>query len=285
MTATRVHRKIFGRKLAGSTLAWIALICAVVWSTFPIMLVFASALKSPKLLFTYPPKIFGPPTLSNFISLTQEWPEFWSALGNSIIVALGSVLLALVVVLPSALAFSRYKNRTIRLSGVFLIVSRMFPPIVITIPLYPILQTTGLMDKHIVLIVLYTAFHVSIFTWIMKSFIDNIPEELEESAFIEGCSKFQIFMKITLPLAASGMVSISILLFIFSWNEFFFAFLFTTFDSVTAPVILHELLSSTFGITWGPIFAGTAVQLIPVLLFVILVQKYLIRGLAYSSDK
>jgi multiple sugar transport system permease protein len=271
--------------MIGSSLAWIALICAVVWSTFPILLLFASAFKSPRLLFTYPPQIFGPPTMNNFASLTSDWPQFWSALGNSIIVAFGSVLLALVVVMPSALAFSRYKGRSIRFSGIFLIVSRMFPPIVITIPLYPVLQTTGLMDKHIVLIVLYTAFHVSIFTWIMKSFIDNIPEELEESAFIEGCSKFQIFMKITLPLSTSGMVSISILLFIFSWNEFFFAFLFTTFNAVTAPVILHELMSSAFGFTWGPIFAGTAVQLVPVLLFVILVQKYLIRGLAYSSSK
>ena len=277
-------RAITGRTLSRS-LIWIALAAAVVWSTFPILLVFTSALKAPTLLFTYPPNIFGAPSLANFTSLTRDWPKFWSTLGNSIIVAFGSVLLSLLVVLPSALAFSRYRGRAIRFSGVFLIVSRMFPPIVITIPLYPILQMTGMMDKHIVLIILYTAFHVSIFTWIMKSFLDNIPRELEESAFLEGCSKLQIFMKVTLPLSASGMVSISILLFIFSWNEFFFAFLFTTFRSVTAPVILHELMSSTFGITWGPIFAGTAVQLVPVLLFVILVQKYLIRGLAYGSSK
>jgi multiple sugar transport system permease protein len=268
-----------------NTTAWFFLMLAVVWSVFPILLIYASALKPPKELFTFPPTIFGRLTFQNFVDLARDWPEFWLGMRNSVIVTVGSVILTLLVVMPAALAFSRFRGRLIKYSGIFVIVSRMFPPIVITIPLYPLLQISGLMDKHIVLIVLYSAFYIGIGIWILKTFIDNIPLELEESAYLEGCTRFQVFTKITLPLSASGLVSISILLAIFCWKEFFFAFLFTTFEAVTAPVVLHELVSSTFGISWGPLFAGTALQLLPILIFVILVQKWLVRGISYSRAK
>jgi len=266
-------------------LAWLALAAAVTWSMFPILFIFASSLKKADQIFAYPPSILGTPTLKHYAALVEEWPDFFKSLGNSLIITFSSVVLTLLVSMPAAYVFSRYRSRFIRSSGLFLIWARMFPPIIITIPLYPIIYTIGLMDNHIVLIALYSAFYLSIVAWILKGFLDNIPPELEESAYIEGCGQLRSFMSITLPLSAPGLVSGSILVAIFCWKEFFFAFLFTTFNAKTAPVVLKEMLGSMFGVSWGPLFAATTLQLLPILIFIWLVQRFLISGLAHSSEK
>ncbi len=266
-------------------LAWVALILAVTWSIFPILFIFTSSLKEADQIFSYPPSLLGAPTLKHYQALGQEWPDFYKSLGNSLIITFSSVAFTLIVSMPAAYVFSRYRSRFIRYSGLFLIWARMFPPIIITIPLYPIIYTIGLMDNHIVLIALYSAFYLSIVAWILKGFLDNIPPELEESAYIEGCGQFRSFMTITLPLSAPGMVSGSILVAIFCWKEFFFAFLFTTFNAKTAPVVLKEMLGSMFGVSWGPLFAATSLQLLPILIFVWIVQRFLMEGLAHSGEK
>ncbi len=273
------------RKTFIGLLAWLALSLAVIWSIFPIFFIFSSSLKEAKSIFAYPPTLFGKPTLEHYFALAKEWPDFFASLSNSFIITLSSVVFTLLVSMPAAYVFSRYRSRFIRSSGLFLIWARMFPPIIITIPLYPIIYTIGLMDNHVVLVLLYSAFYLSIVTWILKGFLDNIPPELEESAYIEGCGQFRSFMTITLPLSTPGMVSGSILVAIFCWKEFFFAFLFTTFNAKTAPVVLKEMLGSMFGVSWGPLFAATTLQLLPILLFIWLVQRFLIEGLSHSSEK
>ncbi|HUV07224.1 MAG TPA: carbohydrate ABC transporter permease [Spirochaetia bacterium] len=273
------------KKTAISILAWVALSLAIVWSMFPILFIFSSSLKEAKTIFAYPPSLVEKPTLKHYFSLYKEWPEFYDSIGNSLIITLSSVVFTLLICLPAAYGFSRYRSRFIRFTGRFLIWARMFPPIIITIPLYPIVYTLGLMDSHVVLILLYSAFYLSIVAWILKSFLDNIPPELEESAYIEGCSQMRSFMMITLPLSTPGMVSGSILVAIFCWKEFFFAFLFTTLNAKTSPVVLKEMLGSMFGVTWGPLFAATSLQLLPILIFIFLVQRFLFAGLAHSGDK
>jgi len=273
------------KKSIVEVLAWVALILAVTWSMFPILFIFTSSLKMADQIFAYPPSLLGTPTFKHYLSLGEEWPDFYKSLGNSLIITFSSVVFTLIVSMPAAYVFSRYRSRFIRSSGLFLIWARMFAPIIITIPLYPIIYTIGLMDNHIVLIVLYSAFYLSIVAWILKGFLDNIPPELEESAYIEGCGQFRSFMSITLPLSAPGMVSGSILVAIFCWKEFFFAFLFTTFNAKTAPVVLKEMLGSMFGVSWGPLFAATSLQLLPILIFVWIVQRFLMEGLAHSGEK
>ncbi len=264
---------------------WLVLLIIVVWSVFPIYLIFSSSLKKSETIFAYPPALYGKPTIENYIELPRQWPTFLRSLVNSIVITVCSVGLTLLVCLPAAFAFSRYRGRGLRLAGFFIIVARMFPPIIITIPFYPIFQRLGLIDKPVVLIILYSAFYVSIGVWILKNAMDNIPQEFEEAAYLEGCTQLKTFLQITLPLSSPGIVSTSILVAIFCWKEFFFAFLYTTFKAVTAPVVLNEMLGSMFGISWGPLFAATSIQLLPILVFIWFVQKYLIRGIAYSSEK
>ena len=166
-----------------------------------------------------------------------------------------------------------------------LIVARMFPPIVITIPLYPVLNAMNLVDNHLVLIVLYSAFYVSIGTLTLKSYFDNIPIEFEEAALIEGCSKIKAFFLILLPLCVTGIISVGILVAIFSWKEFLFSFLFTTSFAVTAPVVLNEMLGGMFGVSWGPLFAAATIHLIPIIILIIVAQKYIVDPKSLESDK
>jgi multiple sugar transport system permease protein len=166
-----------------------------------------------------------------------------------------------------------------------MIVIRMVPPIVITLPLFPVVNWLRLNDTHLVLIVLYATFFVSLNTWIMKAFIDQIPREFEEAAIIDGASLLQILRYVIIPLAAQGMIAASTFVLIFSWNEFLFAFIFTTTDAKTAPLVVSEMVGAVDGVEWGVLFAAATLQLIPILVFVVAVQKYVVAGMTAGSLK
>ena len=273
------------RSAAARAGAWVLLIVAVIWSFFPIFFVFSSSLTEPARIFAYPPSVISRPTLENYRTLLAEWPQFFRGMRNSIIIMVGAVAATVFVCLPGAYALSRFRNKFTRETGLMVIVARMFPPIIITIPLFPILQMSGLVDSHVVMMLLYASFYVSLGLWILKNFMDTIPYELEEAAYIEGSSRARTFMTIVLPLSWSGVVSVSILVAIFCWNEFLFAFLFTSFNAVTTPVVLNEMLGAMFGVSWGPLFAATSIQLLPILLFTWIMQKFLVEGTGFASEK
>ena len=273
------------RYAVGRAGAWALLLMAVVWSFFPIFFIFSSSFTEPARIFSYPPTVISPPTLENYRALLADWPQFFSSMRNSAIIMLGAVLATVVVCLPGAYALSRFRNKFTQNAGMMVIVARMFPPIIITIPLFPILQMSGMADTHVVMMILYASFYLSLGVWILKNFMDTIPYELEEAAFIEGSSRVRTFMTIILPLSWSGIVSVSILVAIFCWNEFLFAFLFTSFNAVTTPVLLNEMLGAMFGVSWGPLFAATSIQLLPILLFIWIMQKFLVEGTGFASEK
>jgi multiple sugar transport system permease protein len=161
----------------------------------------------------------------------------------------------------------------------------MLPPIVISLPLFPVVNAIGLNDTWTVLIVLYASFFVSLGTWIMKTTIDQIPNELDEAARVDGANIRQIMTHIIMPLGAQGMIAASVFVIVYAWNEFLFAFLFTTTQAKTAPLAVSEMISSVETGDWGILFAASTLQLLPVLLFVILVQKYLIAGMTAGAVK
>ena len=132
---------------------------------------------------------------------------------------------------------------------------------------------------------LYSTFFVSLGTWIMKAFIEQIPRELEEAAIVDGANLFQTLVRVILPLAAQGIVASSIFVLVFSWNEFIFALIFTTRHAKTAPLIIAEMLSTADGVEWGILFAAATIQLVPVLVFVIAVQRYVVAGLQAGAVK
>lgn len=263
----------------------ICFVLIAVWSGFPIVFLVMSSFKPPRDILAFPPRFFFTPTLDNYTALVTRWPEFFEALQSSLIVTIGATVLTVIATTLAGYVYSRVHSRLLAASAFFMIVIRMVPPIVITLPLFPVINYLRLSDTHFVLIILYTTFFVSLNTWIMKAFIDQIPREIEEAAVIDGAGLMQILRYIILPLSAQGMIAASTFVFIFSWNEFLFAFIFTTTDAKTAPLVISEMVGAVDGVEWGVLFAAATVQLIPILVFVIAVQKYVIAGLTAGSLK
>ena len=263
----------------------LALALIVLWSAFPIMLVVASSFKPPRDIFVYPPTWLFSPTIDNYVGLWRRWPDFFSNLVNSLIITSGATAVA---VLSSTLAgwvYSRHRSRLLTFSAFFMIFIRLIPPIVITLPLFPAVNYLRLNDTHLVLILLYATFFVSLGTMIMKTFIDQIPRELDEAATVDGASDWQIVLRVILPVAAQGMIAAGVFVFVYAWNEFLFAFIFTTTRAKTAPLVVSEMTGAVDGVEWGVLFAATTLQLLPIVIFVMLAQKYLIAGLTAGATK
>lgn len=263
----------------------LTIIVIAVWSLFPIAFVVVSSIKPPGDIFAYPPKWLFTPTLQNYVDLWMEFGEFFHTLGNSIIVSIGATVFTTAVGFMAGYVYSRYSGRLIAASALYMIAIRLLPPIVVTLPLFPIVSWLRLSDTHIVLILLYSAFWVSLVTVILKTFIDEIPRELDEAAEIDGASQWQILMRVILPLTAQGLAAGAIFVFIFAWNEFLFALIFTTSQAKTAPLVLSEVMDAIYGTSWGVLFAGVTIQLLPVLLLVVLANRLIVAGLTAGSVK
>jgi len=272
-----------GRALRLGKALLIALV--VVWSIAPIALVVSASFKPPKIIFDVPPQLLFAPTLDNYRQLWSEWPEFFRCLRNSLVITLGATLLTLIASGLAGWVYARHAGRGLAASAFFMVVIRMFPPIVITLPLFPVVNALKLNDTHAILILLYAAFFVSLATWIVKAGIDQLPRELEEAARVDGATLTQLLRLVVLPLVAPTLVAASVFVLVFAWNEFLFAFIFTTTRAKTAPLILSEMMGAATGVDWGVVFAAATVQLVPVLVFVVIVQKHLVAGLTAGAVK
>ena len=257
----------------------------VIWSAFPIFMVVMSSFKTHVEIFTVPPTFIFRPTIENYLTLFREWPQFVDGVVNSLIVTVGATVLTATTALLAGYAYSRFSSRLLTMSAFFMILVRMLPPIVVTIPLFPAVNALHLNDTHAILILLYAAFFVSLATWILKTFIDQIPRELEEAAEVEGATLIQRLLKVVLPLSVHGMVAACVFVVVFSWNEYVFALIFTSNNAKTAPLVLSEISGAVEGVQWGVLFAAATVQLVPILIFVLLVQKYIVSGLTAGAVK
>ena len=263
----------------------LVLSAVVIWSAAPIAFAVLSSFKPNQQIFAYPPVLLFSPTLEHYRDLFEKWPDFPRTLGNSLAVAAFATLLSAVSALLAGYVYSRLRNRLAAVSAFYMVAVRLLPPIVVTLPLFPLADRLGLSDTRTVLVILYAAFFVSLCTLILKSFIDGIPRELDEAAYIDGAGDLTILLRLVLPLAAQGVVAASIFVTVYSWNEYLFAFIFTTSQAKTAPLLLSEMMSSLTGVDWGLLFAAVSIQLVPIVLFVMLVQRFLISGLTAGALK
>jgi multiple sugar transport system permease protein len=257
----------------------------LIWSAAPVFLVVLSSFKETPEIFAYPPSLVFAPTLEHYRTLFQKWPDFIWTLRNSAVIALAATALTVVASVLAGYVYSRYRARGLAASAMFMVAIRLLPPIVITLPLYPVVSALKLADSHFLMVILYSTFFVSLGSLILKTFIDGIPEELDQAATIDGATEMQLLRWVIVPLSAQGMVAASVFVFVYAWNEYLFAFIFTTTNAKTAPVVISEMMGSLTGVDWGLLFAAASVQLVPVVVFVILVQKFLIAGLTAGSVK
>jgi multiple sugar transport system permease protein len=255
------------------------------WSLGPIAFMVMSSFKPGQDIFAVPPHWSFEPTLQHYLVLWTRWRTFFQGLVNSLVITAGATVLVILASTTAGFAYSRNRTPSMQRSATFLIVVRLLPPIVITLPLFGWVNALRLNDTHLILILLYATFFVSLGTILMRTFIDQIPYELDEAAMVDGASRLTVLWTIIRPLARQGMMAVAVFVIVYAWNEFLFAFIFTSTKAKTAPLVISEMMGSLDGVDWGVLFAASTVQLLPILLFVMLMQKHLVAGLTGGAVK
>ncbi|MBE0425736.1 MAG: carbohydrate ABC transporter permease [Nitrospirae bacterium] len=263
---------------------YLLVMLVLLYCSGPLLWQIATSLKPDYELTVIPPVITENPTTVHYISVFKERP-FLRIILNSAVVASCTTVLSLIIGSLSAFALAKMRIRyKVFILGFVLSVS-MFPPIATVSPLYIIIRELGLRDTWLALIITYTTFSLPLSIWILTNFFKEIPDEIYYAARIDGCSPFQIFYKIMLPLSIPGIFTTAILVFIFSWNEFLFALTFTsTTSSRTIPVAI-ALFPGVHEVPWGEIAAASVVVTIPLIVLVFAFQKRIVEGLTSGAVK
>lgn len=247
---------------------------------FPFIWLVQMSFRPNKDIFGY--DLLFTPTLDHYRALWTG--AFSKSFVNSAITSGMSTLLSLLIGVPAAYALSRGGFRSSRRIALWILATRMAPPIAFTIPFFLAYRHAGLLDTHLGLIIVYLTFNLALVIWMMQPFFDGVPRELEEAAWIDGCGVWQAFRVVTLPLAAPGLAATAVICFILSWNDFFYALVLTRTNASTAPVAIVNFIQYT-GWEWGRIAAAGTLVMLPVVVFSMLVRNYLVRGLMAGGTK
>ncbi|MGH7332068.1 MAG: carbohydrate ABC transporter permease [Candidatus Rokuibacteriota bacterium] len=249
---------------------------------FPVLWLVLFSLRTELESFRMPPRLFVMPTLQNYVDLWQS--KFLRAFENSAVTASATTLLSLLLGVPAAYALSRAGFRSERLLSLWVLATRMAPPIAFGIPFFLIYKEVDLIDTRLGLVVIYLSFNLSLVIWMMRAFFDGLPRSLEEAAYIDGAGVLGAFVRVTLPLCAPGLATTAIFCFLLSWNDFFYSLILTRSDALTAPVAIVNFMNYE---SWeyGKISAGATLIMLPVVAFSLAVRRYLIRGLTAGAVK
>lgn len=211
--------------------------------------------------------------------------NFWVWTRNSVVVAVGTTIVGLLLAIPAGYAFSRY-NFSGRKGAMFVfMLIQMFPGIVILVPYFMVMKTLGLLNTSIGLIIAYSVTALPLCVWMLKGFFDAVPRALEEAAVLDGCTQLEVFLRIVLPLSLPAVAITALFSFLTAWNEFLLALVFNTSnDAYTLPVGLSSMIPAT-GQQWGDFAAASLVVSIPIVVLFVLFQKALIQGLSAGSVK
>jgi multiple sugar transport system permease protein len=207
------------------------------------------------------------------------------ALWNTVVISLSSTLLALVLGLPAAYSFAKYRFPLGRYLLVFILVTRMFPVVALAIPLFQIIRAVGLYDTRLGLILSYTALTLPFVIWVMYSFFQDVPHELEEAARVDGCNFFQMFTRIVLPVSAPAIVAAFLLSLVYPWNDLLLSSILTASpSSQTLPAVLAQYNTGT-QLFWAHLSATSVVATLPILVLTLVLQRYIVQGLTMGSVK
>lgn len=252
---------------------------------FPIYWMVLTSFKQQVDIFTNPPRFLFTPTIATYVEYMKR-ADILGRIVNTIIVASSSALFSMVVGTMAGYALARIRLKGAQTVGLMILLSRGVPPIALAVPMFLVARKLGLTDKHITLILAYSTFLIPYVMWLMRSFFLSLPKELEESAMIDGCSRYGAFFKIILPISLPGLLSTLIFSMILAWEELLFALVLTNRHASTIPVAIAGIAGdSVNGANWGALTAVGTITVVPVVVFALLVQKWLIKGLADGATK
>jgi arabinogalactan oligomer/maltooligosaccharide transport system permease protein len=276
------RNKILGPKL-GIIGSHIALLHAVSFVLVPVFWILDVAMSPGNILGG--DLGFSDWTGEHFAKMLDRESSFWIWMRNSLVVSLGTTVMGLLLAVPAAYAFSRFKFGGRQASMFAFLLVQMFPGIIILVPYFMVMKSLGLLNTSLGLILAYSVTALPLCVWMLKGFFDTVPRELEEAALLDGCNQFQVFWKVILPLSLPAVAVTALFSFLAAWNEYLLALTFNTSnDMYTLPVGLASLISST-GAAWGDFAAASLLVSLPVVILFIVFQKFLIQGLSAGSVK
>jgi len=276
--------------LKGQIFVWIAVIIAVCWAAFPFYWAIITSLKPPAVILSKPsliPFLQFTPTLSNWASeFSNRLPEISRALRNSLIISIGATLVAtsLGTLAGYGLArfrFRRWKNKDMSL---WFLSQRFLPPVVTVIPFFLVMQSIGLVDSLLSLILANATFVLPFAVLIMRDFFKDLPIEMEESAYVDGATHMQAFWHIALPLAKPAIAASAVIAFAFSWNEFLFG-LVLSYKNATPITVLIAGVEHTQGIQFWFVATRLLIAILPPALLALTAQRFIVRGLTFGAVK
>lgn len=279
----RRRRILISRVWMKYALVFVALIAALA----PVYWMLTISLKSEAEQFAVPPRWFSfAPTLVHYREAFVE-RSFGQYLLTSAVVAVLSTICAMLIGTLAAYALARFRlpHRLDARLALWILSTRMFPPIVTAVPLFLMMRDVRLLNTKAALVIVYTAFNLPFVVWMMRGFFREIPREIEEAAMVDGDSRLGALRRVLLPLVAPGLAATAVFCLIISWNEFLFALVLTQTDAaMTLPVGIAGRVTQ-YEIKWGVMSAAGVVAMIPILVFAMAVQRYLVRGLSLGAVK
>lgn len=263
----------------------ILVIASLAW-LLPVYWMVNSAFQTERNLLSSPPKLIPAPLTTEHFTKVLSSPAFHSALLMSLSAAVITVVATTLCSLLAALALARFNFRGRRTLIVAILVIQMIPAEALFISQYRMLDSWALLNSVAGLSLLYVGGVLPFVTWMMRGYVEAVPEELEQAAMIDGCTRIQAFMRVTLPLLAPGLVSTSVFAFLHSWNEYTLALIVLSRDSaVTLPLWLQSFQQGLQGSDWGGVMAGSTLITIPVLILFIFVQNRMSTGMVSGAVK
>jgi len=269
-----------------STATHFSLILILLMLSFPFLWLLSTSFKfKVDMLTSVPQWIPKNPTLNNYIHILFETnvPTYFK---NSLIVAVGTSLLAVIITCLAAYVLSRYEFKAKPIYILFILTSQMFPAALFLAPMFIVLKTYHLINSLQGLIIAYSTFVMPFTTWLLKGYFDTIPFELEEAALTEGANRFQTLTLIVLPLAAPGLATTVLFAFLHAWQEFLFAFTYIQSDNLrTLPPGVGQTFAFSLGAEYGNMMVMSLIMTIPVVILFVFLQRYMVEGLTAGALK
>jgi multiple sugar transport system permease protein len=263
--------------------AYVVVVLFLVWVLVPIATVFLNSFKPTTSIFTRLPDFNFIPTLEHYRDVLEEG-RFPRQLLNSAIVAIGTTILSLLIGTPAAYALARVRFPGQRWWFRAFLLARMVPAVALVVPMFVVLQQTGLKNTYAGLIITHTSFALPLVVWMMHSFFQELPRELEEAAIVDGASRWLAFLLVALPLTLPGLAVTAVLTIFFSWNEFLFALVLTGPATQTMPIGVSSFIG-TVSVNWGGSSAAAVLAMAPMFIIGLAIQRFLVRGLAMGAVK
>lgn len=275
-------RKQTPLKLLQLTIRYVLILIITAFFAFPLFWVVSTSFKIPEEYTSSPPVYFPQePHFRHYQRAMGEAGDGTKALVDSLIISTSTTLITVVIGAAAAYSMARFDTGGTNLSF-WILSQRIIPPVAIILPMFLLYRTLKLIDTHIGLVLLYVVFNLPLAIWMMRSYIADIPQEIEESAMIDGASRLQVLWRIVLPLAAPGISATTVFVFIFAWTEFIFALVLSRNAVLTLPVLVSRFFT-TQSYEWGVASAVAVVATLPVVILGLLVRRHFVRGLTMGA--